>query len=167
MMRPTLRSQMKNIPLSLRAATEAGAQGARLGNAIGRIAPGYRADLTLIDMSDPSWSPCNSAVRQLVHIEAGRGVRHVIVDGTVVVRDRQLTTVKEVRKVDDFTVDFETSAPNALLPGDISTWYIMPKVWSEKNGADKPALHAIRLKQDEGPFGGHVGRGGFCQTASP
>ena len=53
------------------------------------------ADLTLIDMNDPTWSPLNSAARQLVHIEAGRGVRHVIVDGTVVVRDRRLTTIDE------------------------------------------------------------------------
>jgi len=37
---------------ALQAATEAGAEGARLGHAIGRIAPGYKADLTLIDMSD-------------------------------------------------------------------------------------------------------------------
>jgi 5-methylthioadenosine/S-adenosylhomocysteine deaminase len=80
---------------ALRAATEAGAQGARLGHAIGRISAGYKADLTLIDMSDPTWSPLNSAVRQLVHVEAGRGVRHVIVDGAVVVRDRRLRTIKE------------------------------------------------------------------------
>ena len=46
-------------------------------------------------MNDPTWSPMNSAARQLVHIEAGRGVRHVIVDGRVVVRDRLLTTVDE------------------------------------------------------------------------
>jgi guanine deaminase len=38
----------------------------------------------------------NSALRQLVHVEAGRGVRTVIVDGNVVVRDRQLTTVDEM-----------------------------------------------------------------------
>lgn len=37
----------------------------------------------------------NSAARQLVHIEAGRGVRHVIVDGRIVVRDRRLTTLDE------------------------------------------------------------------------
>jgi 5-methylthioadenosine/S-adenosylhomocysteine deaminase len=80
---------------ALRAATEAGADGARLGEVIGRIAPGYKADLTLIDMRDPTFSPMNSAARQLVHIEAGRGVRHVIVDGDVVVRDRRLTTVDE------------------------------------------------------------------------
>jgi 5-methylthioadenosine/S-adenosylhomocysteine deaminase len=80
---------------ALAAATKAGAKGARLGHAIGRIAPGCKADLTLIDLSDPGWSPMNSAVRQLVHVEAGRGVRHVIVDGAVVVRDRRLTTIDE------------------------------------------------------------------------
>jgi hypothetical protein len=53
------------------------------------------ADLTVIDMRDPTFSPLNSVARQLVHIEAGRGVRHVVVDGKVVVRDRQLTTVDE------------------------------------------------------------------------
>jgi 5-methylthioadenosine/S-adenosylhomocysteine deaminase len=80
---------------ALRAATEGGADGARLGHSIGRIAVGFKADLTLIDTKDPTWSPMNSAARQLVHIEAGRGVRHVIVDGKVVVRDRQLTTLDE------------------------------------------------------------------------
>jgi 5-methylthioadenosine/S-adenosylhomocysteine deaminase len=93
---------------ALRAATEAGAEGARLGHAIGRIAPGTKADLTLIDMSDPSWSPLNSAVRQLVHVEAGRGVRHVIVDGAVVVRDRRLTTIDEDEIYD---------AVEAVMPG--------------------------------------------------
>jgi guanine deaminase len=80
---------------ALKAATEAGAEGARLGDVIGKIAPGFKADLTLIDTRDPTFSPMNSAARQLVHIEAGRGVRHVIVDGRVVVRDRALTTVDE------------------------------------------------------------------------
>jgi 5-methylthioadenosine/S-adenosylhomocysteine deaminase len=80
---------------ALRAATEAGADGARLGNTLGRIASGFKADLTLIDTKDPTFSPMNSAARQLVHIEAGRGVRHVICDGRIVVRDRQLTTVDE------------------------------------------------------------------------
>jgi guanine deaminase len=92
---------------ALRAATEAGAEGARLGHAIGKIAPGHKADLTLMDMSDPSWSPMNSAVRQLVHVEAGRGVRHVIVDGAVVVRDRKLTAMNE----EDIYDAVETAMP--------------------------------------------------------
>jgi len=94
--------------VALRAATEVGAAGARLGHAIGRIAVGHKADLTLIDMNDPSWSPCNSAVRQLVHVEAGRGVRHVLVDGKVVVRDRRLTTIDEEEIYD---------AVEAVMPG--------------------------------------------------
>lgn len=100
---------------AVRAATEAGADGARLGHLIGRIATGYKADLTLIDMRDPSWSPMNSAARQLVHVEAGRGVRHVVVDGRVVVRDRKLTTIDESAIYDEveavmpgFRRDFET-----------------------------------------------------------
>ncbi|HTV37686.1 MAG TPA: amidohydrolase family protein [Xanthobacteraceae bacterium] len=80
---------------ALRAATEGGADGARMGQTIGRIKAGFKADLTLIDTKDPTFSPMNSVARQLVHIEAGRGVRHVIVDGKIVVRDRQLTTLDE------------------------------------------------------------------------
>ena len=80
---------------AIRSATEAGADGARLGDKIGRLATGLKADMTLIDMNDPSWSPMNSAARQLVHVEAGRGVRTVLVGGAVLVRDRKLTTVDE------------------------------------------------------------------------
>ena len=93
---------------AIRAATEAGADGARLGHAIGRIASGFKADLTLIDMNDPSWSPMNSAARQLVHVEAGRGVRTVLVDGAVVLRERKLATVDE-------TTIYE--AVKAVMPG--------------------------------------------------
>jgi 5-methylthioadenosine/S-adenosylhomocysteine deaminase len=100
---------------ALRAATEGGADGARMGHMIGRIATGFKADLTMIDMKDPSWSPMNSATRQLVHIEAGRAVRHVIVDGKVVVRDRKLTTIDETEIYDavkvvmpEFRRDFAT-----------------------------------------------------------
>lgn len=93
---------------ALRSATEAGADGARLGHMIGRIAVGYKADLTMIDTRDPSWSPFNGAARQLVHVEAGRGVQHVIVDGQVVVRDRRLTTIDE---------DTIYDAVEAVMPG--------------------------------------------------
>lgn len=93
---------------AVRAATEAGADGARLGHLLGRIAPGFKADLTLIDMRDPTWSPLNSAARQLVHVEAGRGVTHVVVDGRVVVRDRKLSTIDE---------DTVYAAVKAVMPG--------------------------------------------------
>jgi cytosine/adenosine deaminase-related metal-dependent hydrolase len=80
---------------ALHAATVGGARALGLEGKVGLLKPGYRADLSLIDLSDPSWRPFNNALLQLVYGEAGRGVRHVIVDGRVVVRDRVLLTADE------------------------------------------------------------------------
>ncbi len=46
--------------------------------------------------------------------------------------------IKEVRKVDSHTVEFETKAPFPILPDVFSFFYIMSKEWSEKNGAARP-----------------------------
>lgn len=109
--------------LAIRAATQGGAEGARMGDRLGRIAVGYKADLMLIDTRDPTWSPANSVARQLVHVEAGRGVQHVLVDGAVVVRNRKLASIDESEIYDavevvmpGFRRDFEAvSARVAIL----------------------------------------------------
>jgi len=46
--------------------------------------------------------------------------------------------MKEVKKVDDHTVDFITNEPFPILPDTLNTWYIMSKVWCEKNNAAAP-----------------------------
>src|SRR5205085_5456334 len=46
--------------------------------------------------------------------------------------------VKEVRKVDNYTVDIETTAPFAILPDTLTSLYIMSKKWCEENKADRP-----------------------------
>lgn len=48
------------------------------------------------------------------------------------------SSIKEVRKVDDFTVEIETTAPFPILPDVISLVYIMNKAWCETNKAEKP-----------------------------
>jgi peptide/nickel transport system substrate-binding protein len=48
------------------------------------------------------------------------------------------SSIKEVRKVDDFTVEIETAAPFPILPDVISLVYMMPKKWSEDNKAERP-----------------------------
>ena len=107
---------------ALRAATQAGAESARLGHLIGQIAPGYKADLAILDMADPSFVPLNSVVRQLVNIEGGRAVRHVLVDGRVVLRDRRVTTLDEAAVFAEveavmptFRTDFATIAARVAL----------------------------------------------------
>jgi cytosine/adenosine deaminase-related metal-dependent hydrolase len=74
-------------------ATTAGADILGLGDTIGSVAVGKAADLVLIDLSEPAYLPLNNAVRQLVYSESGRGVNTVIVDGTIIVDDRRITTV--------------------------------------------------------------------------
>jgi peptide/nickel transport system substrate-binding protein len=46
--------------------------------------------------------------------------------------------IKEVRKVDDFTVEIETKAPFPILPDVISLVYIMSKQWAQANQAANP-----------------------------
>jgi peptide/nickel transport system substrate-binding protein len=45
---------------------------------------------------------------------------------------------KEVRKIDDFTVEIETLQPFPILPDVISLVYMMSKKWCEANNATKP-----------------------------
>ena len=46
--------------------------------------------------------------------------------------------IKEVRKVNDYTVDVETKAPFPILPDQLSTTYIMSRKWCEENQAMRP-----------------------------
>jgi cytosine/adenosine deaminase-related metal-dependent hydrolase len=82
---------------ALRAATVGGAETAGLGTTIGRIEPGMAADLVAVDLADPAYQPLNDLRHQLVHAEAGRGVRHVWVAGRRVVADGRSALVDEER----------------------------------------------------------------------
>src|SRR5512135_2126832 len=46
--------------------------------------------------------------------------------------------IKEIRKVDDVTIDIVTTEPFPILPDTINSWYMMSKSWSEKNNATTP-----------------------------
>jgi len=80
---------------ALHHATIGNARTAGLDGELGAIRVGWRADLVLIDLNDVAYLPFNSAARQLVYTEAGRGVDTVIVDGRVVMKGRKVTTIDE------------------------------------------------------------------------
>ncbi len=46
--------------------------------------------------------------------------------------------VSEVVKVDDFTVDIMTAAPNPIFPDSIANWMIMDAGWTSQRGAELP-----------------------------
>ena len=59
----------------------------------GVLAPGYKADIVFVDLGAINWIPHNWTVNQLVHVEDATSVRHVMIGGSFVVRDRQLLTL--------------------------------------------------------------------------
>jgi peptide/nickel transport system substrate-binding protein len=68
-------------------------------------------------------------------------------------------TVKAVKKIDDHSVEFETKAPDPILPDEITNWYIMSKAWCEKNNTTRSAdltkgeeSYATRNANGTGPF---------------
>jgi cytosine/adenosine deaminase-related metal-dependent hydrolase len=75
---------------ALAMATEGGAKAVRMSGSIGRIQAGYRADVVLYDLDTPAWTPFNDPVQQMVFAETGSSVHTVVVDGAVVVEDREI-----------------------------------------------------------------------------
>ena len=64
---------------------------------IGRIAPGWKADLVMLDLDHPNWLPLNDPVNQLVHAEDGTAVDGVMIGGRMVVENRRVLTVDLAR----------------------------------------------------------------------
>ena len=72
-------------PDVLRWATTGGASVLGLGDRIGCVAPGRKADLILLDRSHPNLSPVIDGVGIVVHSGRGSNVDTVIVDGRVLI----------------------------------------------------------------------------------
>ena len=76
----------------LEAATVGGARALGRGD-LGRLAPGAKADLVLIDLAHPSMQPLRDPLRSLMFSALERPVRDVYVDGKLVVEDGEVLTL--------------------------------------------------------------------------
>jgi 5-methylthioadenosine/S-adenosylhomocysteine deaminase len=93
------RQDMKQITAetALELATLTGAQALGLGDEIGSLEVGKKADLVLFDTQRPEWQALFNPINNLVYNADGRSVHTVIVDGRVVVDAYRQTFVDERR----------------------------------------------------------------------
>ena len=75
------------------AATEGSARALGFEGRIGRLRPGYAADIVMLDLDHPNWLPLNDPVNQLVHSEDGGAVASVMIGGRLVVDNRRVVSV--------------------------------------------------------------------------
>ncbi|MBT5263436.1 MAG: amidohydrolase family protein [Rhodospirillaceae bacterium] len=81
------------------AATAGGAK-ALLRDDIGRLAVGAKADIVVVDLSNPSMRPVRDPLRSLVYSAADRAVRDVYIDGEMVVENRRVLTMDQDASLD-------------------------------------------------------------------
>jgi 5-methylthioadenosine/S-adenosylhomocysteine deaminase len=81
----------------LQGATAGSAQALGMGERIGRLAEGYKADIVFVDLEHINWIPFNDPTNQLVHTEDGSAVHSVMVGGRMVVENRRLSNIDLAR----------------------------------------------------------------------
>ena len=87
----------------LQLATIDGANALGIGDKVGSLSPGKRADLILVRTTDINMAPLTEPVRMIVQSAQPANVDLVMVDGRILKRDGRLTTVDVARVVADAT----------------------------------------------------------------
>src|SRR5207244_1959914 len=72
-----------------------GGANALLRDDIGRLAPGKKADIVLVDLACPQMQPDRDPLKSLIYHAADRAVREVFVDGHQVVADGRVLTLDQ------------------------------------------------------------------------
>ena len=96
------------------AATVGGAK-ALMRDDIGRLAPGKKADLVLVDLACPQMQPDRDPLKSLIYHAADRAVRDVFVDGRQVVAEGRVVTLDQAgagRKLRAAQERMEAAAPS-------------------------------------------------------
>jgi 5-methylthioadenosine/S-adenosylhomocysteine deaminase len=99
----------------LRMWTSGGARALMLQDRIGTLEVGKKADIILFDAQGAHMSPTHNLLRTLVMCVRPEDVTDVMVDGVVLMRDRQLTEIDEAEILAKAEVHLESVARRAGL----------------------------------------------------
>jgi 5-methylthioadenosine/S-adenosylhomocysteine deaminase len=80
---------------TLEMATTGGARVLAADNEIGSLEPGKKADIIVLDLNQPHLTPLYNIPSHLVYAARGADVIHSIINGKVVMRNRELRTIDE------------------------------------------------------------------------
>ncbi|MET9131312.1 amidohydrolase family protein [Streptomyces antibioticus] len=86
---------------AVRMATVEGARALGLGDRLGSLEVGKRADLVVLDLAAPHLRPAHDPWSTLAYAAHSSDVRDTVVDGRVLMRDRVLTTLDERAAIAD------------------------------------------------------------------
>ncbi|HEX5707523.1 MAG TPA: 5'-deoxyadenosine deaminase, partial [Pyrinomonadaceae bacterium] len=98
----------------LRMATVGGARALGLADEIGTLETGKRADVTIIDLRRPHLTPHPDPVSTIVYAAQTSDVRTVLVDGRVLLRDGELTTLNESEVLAEAVAEADALAERAM-----------------------------------------------------
>jgi guanine deaminase len=100
-------------------ATEGSARALGFTGRIGRIAPGYKADIVFLDLANVAFVPLNDVVNQIVHAAESDAVESVMIGGRMVVAGRRLATLD----YDALRAEVERARERALAANaDMRKW---------------------------------------------
>ncbi len=102
--KPRLGPRTLPAPEIVRMATMGGARALGLADQVGSLEVGKRADVIAVALDGLHVAPTTSPWSAIVYAARASDVRHVAVDGAVVVRDRRLLTLDTVEVVKDARV---------------------------------------------------------------
>ena len=93
------RQDIRQVPAeaAVEMATRLGADALGLGDELGSVEAGKKADLVLFDTQRPEWQALFNPVNNLVYAADGRSIHTVIIDGRVVVDAYRQSFVDEAR----------------------------------------------------------------------
>jgi 5-methylthioadenosine/S-adenosylhomocysteine deaminase len=99
----------------LRMATIDGARALGLDNEIGSIEIGKRADVIVVDLARLHSTPAPDVISALVYSAQPDDVRTTVIDGQVVMRDGELTTLEEASVMDNASREAEALRARAKI----------------------------------------------------
>ncbi len=88
---------------TLYAATMGGAIALGADKMIGSIEVGKKADCIVLDMNQPHLTPCYNVPSHLVYAARGGDVVHSVINGRIIMKDRNLTTIDENAILEEMT----------------------------------------------------------------